>query len=484
MFLPDVPARFGHSGGAAMMISVGSSVSAVRSAHRGSRPAILLAMGQSNMVDRSGADATALWPAKVSIFDPATETLVPPTKNLNWVPSVPGATADYDEGPGHAVRVFATHWCGAHPDRELIVLPAARGGTGFKDEWYADGSGVLFNEMVRLLDSLLEQAPDAEIVAGLMQNGERDAGQKNACYQWNALELIARIRDRYSAEIPFVWGEPGNFASTSGTDFARVRAQIRELPSVAPSVALGRDLAPETYDGLTDIGDGLHFDRNSQEVLGQLDYAALGALSEEVSQPDVALIWQSAGIPDWNNFDIAAYDVRAGDTLLMLTAAHRSSGNAYPDAVWIAGQSATILSRSVTVVTTRLALSASTVTLTVDPLSPLLPVACTWQKQPLGGAISIWRIRNITLADVQTSVGTGALTLTGGAEGMAFMVYAVDTVGELPFSGEGTVLVEGSGNVFATSFSTREVGTAESITLTPDRTPSHGCGVIGVQFTA
>lgn len=177
-----------------MQISVGANLSTPWPKRANIRPAILLAMGQSNMVDRSGADATAIWPENVQIFDPASEMLVAPTKNLNWLPSVPGATTDHDSGPGHAVRIFATHWCTEHPDRPLYVLPAARGGTGFKDEWYADGSGPLYNETVRLLDSLLSQVPEAEMIAALMQNGERDAGQKNACYQWNAIEMIARLR--------------------------------------------------------------------------------------------------------------------------------------------------------------------------------------------------------------------------------------------------------------------------------------------------
>lgn len=466
-----------------MKISVGSSVSTVRPVRKGRRRAILLAMGQSNMVDRSGADATAEWPSQVSIFDPVSETLVPPTKNLNWLPSVPGATTDFDQGPGHAIRIFSELWCAANPDRELTILPAARGGTGFKDEWYANGTGVLFNETIRLLDLLLVQCPDAEIIAGIMQNGERDAGQKNACYQWNAIELIARLRQRYAADIPFVWGEPGNFSATDGVDFQRVRTQIRLLPTLVPSIALSRGIDPITHDALTDIGDGLHFDRSAQEQLGQLDFAALGSLSSASAQPDIAHVWQSAGIPDWNDFDIAAYDVRAGDKLLFLTAAHRSSGNAYPDAVSVAGQSATILHRSVNVVTTRLALSAFSVTMSSTPEGPIFPVSCTWQKQPLGGAISVWRIRNAVIGVPQVSAGTGALTLAGGESAMPALAYAVDTTGELVFSGGGSTLVEGSGNVYATSISARLVETGAVLTMTPERTPTHGCGVIGVPLT-
>ncbi len=467
-----------------MQISVGASVSTPRSKQADVRPAIVLAMGQSNMVDRSGADATAVWPDNVLIFDPATEALVPPSKNLTWLPSVPGVTTDYDSGPGHAVRVFATQWCAAHPDRSLYIVPAARGGTGFKDEWYADGTGPLFNETVRLLDNLLAQNPRAEVVAALMQNGERDAGQQNACYHWNAVEMVARLRARFGADMPFVWGEPGNFSATASADFARVRKQIRALPESLPAVACARSQDAALYDGLTDIGDGLHFDRASQEVLGQLDFEALSALSGAPSLPDIALIWQSAGIPDWNSFDIASYDVQAGDQLVILTAAHRSSGNAYPETLAVNGVAADVLHRSVEAVTTRLSLSASVVTMPDTPETPLIRLQFSWEKLPLGGAISVWRIRGQQISAPLSAIGTGDLALATAADvPVALLAYGVDTAGELGFSGMGDVLVEGAGNVYATSFAAGLVTPSGQAIISPDRTPSHGCGVIAVPIT-
>ncbi|WP_369838287.1 sialate O-acetylesterase [Donghicola sp. XS_ASV15] len=464
-----------------MQISVGASVLTPRPIRPPSGPAVILALGQSNMVDRSGADATAVWPDSVRIFDPVSEEVVLPTKNLNWLPSVPGATTDFDSGPGHAIRVFAGLWCAQNPDRLLYVLPAARGGTGFKDEWYADGSGILYNETVRLLDALLGQIPDAEIVAGVMQNGERDAGQQNACYQWNAIEMIARLRTRYDQDIPFVWGEPGQFSATQSADFSRIRGQIRGLPEQVPGVACSRDQNPALYDSLSDTGDGLHFDRAGQEALGQMDLEALSSLSGPVSLPDVALVWQSAGIPNWNNFDIAAYDLQAGDRLVFLAAAHRSSGNAYFENMEVDGASASILHTSVHEVTTRLALSAATVTLTDTPASPLLPAEISWEKQPLGGAISVWRVRGKNVGVPQVSVGTGALTLAGAENGeMVLLAYGVDTAGEVVFDGGGETVVSGAGNVYATSFSSQRINATGEVVLTPQGTPSHGCGVIGL----
>lgn len=468
-----------------MQISIGASVSTPRSKQADLRPAVVLAMGQSNMVDRSGADATAVWPEGVLVFDPSLEALVPPTKNLNWLPSVPGATTDFDSGPGHAVRIFATQWCAANPGRPLYILPAARGGTGFKDEWYADGAGPLFNETVRLLDSLLAQIPGAEVIAALMQNGERDAGQKNACYQWNAVEMVARLRARFGSDIAFVWGEPGNFSATGTSDFTRILSQIRALPAVVPALACTRSRDVALYDSLTDIGDGLHFDRAGQEVLGQLDFDALSALSGAPSLPDIALVWQSAGIPDWNNFDIACYDVQAGDRLLILTAAHRSSGNAYPDTIDVDGNAADLLHRSVQEVTTRLAVSAFQVLLPEAPASPLISIQCSWEKLPLGGAISVWRIRGNEAGAPQVAIGTGHLTVSGVTEGsMAALLYGVDTAGEIGFSGISEPMVSGTGNVYATSFAAGSLAPAGEVTVSPDRTPSHGCGLIAVPVVA
>ncbi|MEY8881828.1 hypothetical protein AB9K37_10730 [Donghicola sp. XS_ASV15] len=212
-----------------------------------------------------------------------------------------------------------------------------------------------------------------------------------------------------------------------------------------------------------------------------MDLEALSSLSGPVSLPDVALVWQSAGIPNWNNFDIAAYDLQAGDRLVFLAAAHRSSGNAYFENMEVDGASASILHTSVHEVTTRLALSAATVTLTDTPASPLLPAEISWEKQPLGGAISVWRVRGKNVGVPQVSVGTGALTLAGAENGeMVLLAYGVDTAGEVVFDGGGETVVSGAGNVYATSFSSQRINATGEVVLTPQGTPSHGCGVIGL----
>lgn len=99
----------------------------------------------------------------------------------------------------------------------------------------------------------------------------------------------------------------------------------------------------------------------------------------------------------------------------------------------------------------------------------------------MGGAISVWRIRNAQVGTPQAAIGTGDLTLTGTANGpMCLLSYGVDTAGEVAFYGMSEVLVAGAGNVYATSFAAGLVSASGAVSIVPDHTPSHGCGVIAV----
>lgn len=453
---------------------------------------VLLGLGQSNMVDQSPDDAAVAWPDGVLVMDTITETYAPPAPPLRWLERTPGASQDWDSGPGQSLKHFAIDWCAANPGETLIVLPAARGGTGFDGDWTANGTGALYDETIRLLDKLFTDYPQASFAAAVMQHGERDASNDNRCYLWNALEMVAKIRARYGApELPFIWGEPGQFSSTTGAGFDAVRTQIRALPTFMHGVATARSEDSAAYDALNDLGDGLHFDQPSQKVLGALDYAALATATANAhtTLPSVAHIWQTAGEPNWTAFDIVCDDLAAGDTLLVLALAHRSTGQPFINTLSANGDAATLHLGEFVQQTRRIGASVASVTLSSDPAGGIVPLAIDWQSNPTGGVLSVWRVRGAASFPAGSiardyALGPMSTDLTANLPGtVAALAYAVDTTAAQVFLGDGQEIVGGPGSTNAVYFSARQLpvaGPSATFSVAPSSAPSHVCGMIAV----
>ena len=306
--------------------------------------------------------------------------------------------------------------------------------------------------------------------------------------------MITKIRDRYNApKLPVVWGEPGpvtQFGTTAGAGYDAVRAQIRALPTQLSYVATVREEDSTTFDALTAL-DGLHFNQASQKVLGDLHYAALTTAQghTEANLPDVALIWQTVGEHGWLSYDIPAMDLEAGDTLVVLAAGHRSSGQPFIDAATLGGESAAVHLQELSVLARRIGLSVASVTLSAAPTGGTIPIALTWRSIPAGGGVSIWRVKGGTTLTPgsfghDANLGPLAVDLTAGLPGMALtLAYAVDTAQNITFSGNGTFVVEGPCNTNAAYFTSRHsthAGGTATLMLTPSATPDRVCGMVAV----
>ena len=456
---------------------------------------VMLAIGQSNMVDYSTNDATIDWPANALVFDTRTDSIAAPVPPLYWLETNPANdTADWETGPGQLTKHFAIDWCAAHPADTLIVVPAARGASGFDGDWMADGTGRLYSEAERLLDTVFATHPGAHFLAVLAQHGERDGSDDNRCYEWMAAQLIGRLRDRYAVpDLPVIWGEPGPAAQFTGTatpGHDAVRTQIRRLPARIPHVATAHAANPAVFDALEDGGDGLHFDRASQKLLGGLHHAALAAARTNVPvTPDVAFIWQTAGLQGWSAFDIPCHDIAAGDRLVVLAAGHKSAGDLHLTGLSANGTSGTVHLAQTVAQTTRIGLSVASVLPATVPDTALMPLSLSWANSPSGCAISVWRIRGgagVSAGAIAHHAALGPMScdLTDGLPGTALMLaYAVDTGGPITFTGDGLAEAEGPGGMQYTHFSARSAavaGETASLSLTPSTTPSHACGMVAV----
>ncbi|WP_407496362.1 sialate O-acetylesterase [Pseudooceanicola sp. MF1-13] len=458
------------------------------------RTCVLLALGQSNMVDQSPADGTP-WPATVQAMD--TQTLAyahPGTGPLTWLENNPGSSADWQSGPGQQVKTFARHWCAAHPHDTLIVVPCARGGTGFLDgAWPATGAGRLYNETIRLLDQVFADHPGAEFTAVLIQNGERDGNMGNVLFQFDLMRLIAGLRTRYTTpDLPVIVGEPGPTPAFTANDTPAhdlIRAHIRRSPDTAAHLAVASAVDPEGFETLQSVGDGLHFDHAAQKALGMMDHRALwqARLRNRQTLPDVALVWQSHDGGNWDAMEFVCDGVEAGDTLVVLTAANLASAAPLPTAMAIEGEALTLhLTQSVTQ-DRLLGLAVGSVTLAATPATDLLTLTASWTIAPAGGALSIWRVRGglaldaprIDWAADQSGAPLAASPATSGP--VAMMAYAVNGAGEVSFTGDGTALVRGAGGRPSTYFATHLIGTPSGpVSMTPSTASDKVCGMIAV----
>lgn len=217
----------------------------------GTRLQVFLLIGQSNMAGRGRVEPADHRPApRVFKLSPA----------LTWEPAADPLHFDKPViagvGPG---LTFARCLTERDPGIEIGLVPAAVGGTSL-DEW-APG-GKLYTDAVTRAQAALKHGTLAGI---LWHQGEADSPPpKAATYAVRFHLLIDRLRaDLGAPDVPVIVGETGRFRKAG----AQINAVLATLPGQIPHCAF------VSAEGLTDGGDGTHFNRASAQELGRR-YAA------------------------------------------------------------------------------------------------------------------------------------------------------------------------------------------------------------------
>lgn len=262
-------------------------------------PLVYLIAGQSNSTDLNVWDGGADWPANVlqlEMWDPllgpnfqlpehhvapSSARLIPATRPLHHHKT--NSVGGIGIGIGFAIAFRA-----AHPDRELILVPAGHGGTGFYDDNWHPG-GPLAQEAVDRVNRVFALRPDAAMGGILWQQGESDTfGDANAdAYAANLDALIDWMRSSVSAassDTPFTVGGmvPEWVAQTENRQ--KVQAALKSTPSRRGQTAFADPF------GLTGIvGQEVHFDAPSVRTLGARHFAAQASL-ETAPVPDATAI--------------------------------------------------------------------------------------------------------------------------------------------------------------------------------------------------
>jgi len=208
---------------------------------------IFLLIGQSNMAGRGVVEAEDKVP------HPRVFML---TKELVWVPAVDPMHFDKPERIGTGLgKTFGAVVAEADPEATIGLVPAAFGGSAL-DEW-APGSPHYVNAVARAKEALKR----GRLAGILWHQGETDSEpDKAASYARRFASMIAQLRTDINAEnVPVILGETGRFRE----DGAAINAALATVPSQVPHSAF------VPADGLTDMGDKLHFDSPSLREFGR-----------------------------------------------------------------------------------------------------------------------------------------------------------------------------------------------------------------------
>lgn len=153
-----------------------------------------------------------------------------------------------------------------NPNVRVLIVPCAKGDTGFISGEWVRTTGSLYTNLVAKANLALGVGSNVELLWMLWQQGERDVGSLTQVqYQDYYLDMVTGYRSE-------ITGGSG-LKVTAGEmvpDFSggAIRTAVANLPNVDPITAF------VSSAGLTDEGDNLHFDAASSRVMAQRHFDA------------------------------------------------------------------------------------------------------------------------------------------------------------------------------------------------------------------
>lgn len=156
------------------------------------------------------------------------------------------------------------------PDRKLLIVRTAVGGTGFLKHYWQVGD-PLYERMLRMTDYALSLNPGNRLVGFLWHQGEHEAAFLNdpKLYHDQLLEVVKSIRDRYGMAVPFICGGFCNqWAQDNQPACDNIMAVIRKVAEELDGAYIETaDL--RSNDQKTGDGDTIHFCREDLQELGR-----------------------------------------------------------------------------------------------------------------------------------------------------------------------------------------------------------------------
>ena len=157
------------------------------------------------------------------------------------------------------------------PDRKILVIRAAVGGTGFqKKHWGMED--ILYLKMIEMIDYAVSLNPENQIKGILWHQGEHDAFEgntgENYCKQLTM--LVNSIKERYQCpNLPFICG---SFVSEWRRKNEEICKPIIDALQQVATEMQGKYVEAgdlQSNNEKTGNGDDIHFCRESLHILGR-----------------------------------------------------------------------------------------------------------------------------------------------------------------------------------------------------------------------
>lgn len=212
---------------------------------------VILCIGQSNMAGRAEIPKEATGTLKnVFLFNDKDEW--EPAKNpLNRYSTIRNEIRTQGLGPAWS---FAQRFQEKFPDKKLGLVVNVRGGTSI-DAW-SKGSYYYNESMIKALKA---QRTGAKIIGIIWHQGEADRN-KHEGYTEKFADMAKQLRaDLGQSNLPIVIGEIGDWKGDSKAINAEIRSIVNKVDNVGCV----------DVDGLSHMGDSLHFSSRAQLELGE-----------------------------------------------------------------------------------------------------------------------------------------------------------------------------------------------------------------------
>jgi hypothetical protein len=211
----------------------------------------------------------------------------------------PGVINKVNPGYGFSIKMKTLR-----PDHEIGIVSNARGATGLQ-EWMP--GTTYYNEAVQRALLAMQYGTIKGI---LWHQGEEDTKDPNniPLYLDRIETLINSLRaDLGDLSLPFIAGQ----ISREPTSYQSFNQMILDFPGILPNTEL------VSSEGLTNIGDGVHFDTASQIVLG-----------ERYADKMFSLVSTTTGGRPTINFDLPITDsvITEGETPTVVVSATDANG--------------------------------------------------------------------------------------------------------------------------------------------------------------
>ena len=243
---------------------------------------IFIQAGQSNAEGTGGGPVTEEYiPDKRICYleAPKTTTITDSGLDIQYhdVPLALTVAAEHgtaDDPVGDFSLTFSKAYVDAGllaPDRKILIIRAAVGGTGFQKKQWGVGD-ILYLKMLEMIDYALSLNPENQIKGILWHQGEHDAfeGNTGENYHRQLTMLLNSVKARYDlSDLPFICGS--FVADWRKKNEESCKPILQALQQVASEMRGEYVEADDllSNDGIKGDGDDIHFCRESLHILGR-----------------------------------------------------------------------------------------------------------------------------------------------------------------------------------------------------------------------